>query len=145
LPAEARVEGNDVVLTTPVDPFFGLRVQRRIRLDPEQPVMSITTTFERVSGPPREVVPQDAAADSQRLISRGEPLDVSVWVVTQLKEPVRLFAAVPAQSGFEKGYALISKEPPPDLKLTNGLISLSRNAKAAHLHAAAPLRNKPGS
>jgi hypothetical protein len=111
MPAEARMEGGEVLLTSPPDPHFGIRVRRRVRLEPGQPTMSITTTFERLS---------------------GQPLDVSVWVVTQLKEPLRLFAPVPARSRFELGYTLISKEPPPDLQRADGLISLSRNSKAAH-------------
>ena len=100
-----------VVLTSPVDPFFGIRVRRTVRLHPDQPVMTISTVFERVS---------------------GEPARIGVWVVTQLKHPVGLYVPVPAATIFPKGYALLGKTPPPSLKFGQGLLSLTRNPKVEH-------------
>ena len=111
IPAEARVDGRTLVLLSPVDSFFGIRTQRRIRLHPSKPEMTITTTYERVS---------------------GEPAKVGVWVITQLKEPVGLFAPLPGKSVFTNGYTLLGKNLPPSVKTTNGLVSLLRETKGAY-------------
>jgi hypothetical protein len=71
-----------VTLTSPVDPRFGLRTVRRITLDPTAPVLRIATTYEKIS---------------------GEPIAVSVWVITQLRDPVGVFMPVPPGSRFPAG------------------------------------------
>jgi hypothetical protein len=111
LPVQARVEGSDVVLTSPVDPFLGVRTERRVHLQPDAARLLITTTYERV---------------------RGEPTKLSVWVITQLQEPLGLYAPLPVPSRFEKGFVTLGKDLPPDLKVERGLISLTRNPRAAH-------------
>lgn len=108
---EARVDGRDLILTSPVDPFYGIRVVRRIRLHRGSSKMSIRTTFEKVA---------------------GAPVKAGVWVVTQLKQPLALFAPLPKQSGFDNGYTLLGKEKPPGLKVENGFVSLVRDSKAAY-------------
>jgi hypothetical protein len=65
-----------VTLISPLDPSFQARVIRRIELGFGEPVMRVATTFER-------------AADS----ARSEAL--SVWVITQLEDPVRCYIPVP--------------------------------------------------
>jgi hypothetical protein len=110
-PAEAQVKGRSVVLTTPVDPFLGTRAVRRVELHPRDAVMTITTTFERVE---------------------GEPAVIGIWVVTQLKEPLAVFAPVPKKSVFPEGFVLLAQHPPPDLKLQDGLLSLTRHPQSAH-------------
>jgi hypothetical protein len=113
-PAQARLERNgDVVLTTTVDTFFGLRVERRIHLDEEQPVMTITTRYER-----------DRAAD--------EPIEVAIWVVTQLQQPERLYIPRPAKSPFSEGYVLLSKTAPPSLRVQPRWLSLERDGTTAY-------------
>jgi hypothetical protein len=111
MPAEATLEGSDVVLTSPVDPFFGIRVQRRIQLSAVEPVMTITTTFERV---------------------HGASARIGIWVITQLKEPVGLYLPVPSPTRFGSGYATVSRDPPPDMKVDKGLLSLTRDPKIPH-------------
>ncbi len=111
LPAQARVEGGDVILSTAVDASYGIRAARRIHLDAQQPVLTITTTYERVS---------------------GEPARVGIWVITQLKEPAGIYVPVPPTTVAAQGPTLLMKEPPPDLKAANGLVSLTRNPKASH-------------
>lgn len=110
MPVQAKIDGSDVVLTSPVDPFMGIRTQRRIHLQPEAPAMTVTTTYERVS---------------------GAPAKVGVWVITQLKEPVGLYVPLPATSRFERGYAVLGKGVPPDLSIEKGLLSLTRSPRAA--------------
>ena len=67
----ATVEGDAIVMVSPVDPAYGLRVRRRISLDARAPVLSIETTFEKVQGP---------------------PVRVAVWTITQLASPSRMVA-----------------------------------------------------
>ena len=81
MPVSAAVQGHSVVLTSEVDPDYGIQVQRIVELDPDRPTMRIATTFEKV---------------------QGEPVKVGVWVVTQLKEPVAVY--VPATPGAERGF-----------------------------------------
>jgi hypothetical protein len=111
MPVEAKVEGSDVVLTSPVDPLLGVRTQRRVHLHPDAPVMTITTTYERVS---------------------GAPVPIGVWVITQLKDPVGLYVPLPASSKSGPGYTLLGKDSPPSLTVEKGLLSLTRNPRAAH-------------
>jgi hypothetical protein len=111
MPVEAQVDGWVVTLVSPVDPHYGIRARREIKLDPGKPVMNITTTYEKVSGRPQRV---------------------SVWVITQLKHPVAVFAALPEPSRFRGGYTRQSAELPTDLKVQDNWLSLTRNRKAPH-------------
>jgi hypothetical protein len=111
MPAEARVDGAALVLSSPVDPFYGIRTRRRIQLHRSKPELTITTTYERVS---------------------GEEAKIGVWVITQLKEPLGLFAPLPKRSVFTNGYTLLGKGSPPSVKTTNALLSLHRDAKDAY-------------
>ena len=111
MPVEARVEGGDVILTSPVDPFLGVRTQRRVHLDPDVPVLSITTRYERVS---------------------GNPAKIGIWVITQLKDPAGIYVLLPTKPKFPNGYALLGKEKPPSLKLNewaSGAIAYSPGTK----------------
>jgi hypothetical protein len=104
IPLAARVDGVEVILTSPVDPSFGIRTQRRIALG-SGGVMRIVTTYEKIQGP---------------------PVELSVWVITQLKEPERVFIPVPEKSSFADGYNRQSEPAPRDLRKERGLISLTR-------------------
>lgn len=73
-----------VTLTSPTSTRFGLRTVRRITLDTTAPAMRIETTYEKISGP---------------------PLDVSVWIITQLRDPLASFMPAPADSKFATGLA----------------------------------------
>jgi hypothetical protein len=109
--AEARVDGSALILSTPVDPFYGIRAERRIELHARKPRLTITTTYHRV---------------------KGEPARIGVWIITQLKEPAGLFAPVPKKSIFPGGFVLLGPNPPPTLTVQDGLVSLARNPKASH-------------
>ncbi len=111
LPCTAEIVGDWVVLTSAVDPGYGIRVERRVRLYPGTTDMTIQTIYHRVS---------------------GDPVRLGIWVITQLREPAGLFAPVPAGSKFPQGFTLLGKDPPPTLHSENGLISLLRDPRTSH-------------
>jgi hypothetical protein len=112
LPCSVRIHGNVATLVSPVDRDFGIRVARRVELAANQPVMRITTTYEKISGPSRRV---------------------GIWVISQFKDPVAVFAPVPAGSAFSSGYEILgSGEAPPSLSHRDGLISLKRDPRKPH-------------
>lgn len=105
MPVTAQVNGAEVTLISPVDPHYGIRTYRMITLDPKRPVMKITTRYEKVT---------------------GDPMTVSVWIITQLRDPAGVYVPVPDPTLFPSGHHAQSKELPPDLKFAKGLISLTR-------------------
>jgi hypothetical protein len=111
MPWEAHIDGWNVTLVSRVDPDYGIRVRRLIEFDIERPIMTITTTYEKVSGRPKEV---------------------GIWVITQLKDPVGAYAVLPSVSRYREGYNRQTDEPPANLLLGQGLLSLTRDPKAAH-------------
>jgi len=111
LPVEAKVDGFVVRLIAPVDPHYGIRASREIKLDLERPVMTITTTYEKLT---------------------GQPLNVAVWVITQLKDPLAACASLPDFERFREGYYRQSDDLPANLTVENGLLSLARDPKASH-------------
>ncbi|MEL6459535.1 MAG: DUF4380 domain-containing protein [Cyanobacteria bacterium J06621_15] len=110
VPVQIKAEKNELTLISEVDPFYGIRFRRKISLEPNQPIMNITTTFEKVEG------------DAQQ---------VSVWTITQLKEPVSVFAAIPQNSIFPQGYNKQSDNLPANLKVEDGILSLTRDENRA--------------
>jgi hypothetical protein len=109
---QARISGDEIVLTSPVDPDFGIEIVRSIRLDSKSPVMTIATAYHKVS---------------------GNPVKVGAWVITQLREPRRLFALLPEKSIFEGGHKRIAGPTPKDFQVAGRLLSLARNPGAASL------------
>ena len=106
-----RLDGSKLILSTLEDPFYGTVAEREIRLHSRKPEMTITTTYRR---------------------TKGEPAVIGIWVITQLKEPLGLFAPVPKKPIFSEGHVLLAQNPPPSLKVESGLVSLTRNPAAAH-------------
>ncbi|MBW4605001.1 MAG: DUF4380 domain-containing protein [Calothrix sp. FI2-JRJ7] len=111
VPVTARVNRNDVTLISPIDPFYGIRTFRTITLERHKPVMKITTSYEKV---------------------KGKPQNVSIWIVTQLRDPVAAYAALPQPSIFPEGYNKQSENLPANLKVDNGLLSLTRDRNKSH-------------
>lgn len=111
IPLTAKVNRREVTLISPIDPFYGIRVYRKITLEPHKPVMKITTIYEKV---------------------KGKPQDVAVWIVTQLRDPVAVYAALPQPSIFSEGYNKQSENLPANLKVNNGLLSLTRDRNKSH-------------
>ncbi|MGA7938103.1 MAG: hypothetical protein WCA35_31430 [Kovacikia sp.] len=90
---------------------YGIRVERLIQLDPEKAVMTVSTTYQKIT---------------------GKPQNVAIWVITQLREPIAIYAVLPRPSIFPKGYNQQSNELPVDLKVQRGVLSLSRSATTGH-------------
>jgi hypothetical protein len=109
LPVEGSVTNGQVVLTSPVDPHYGVRTVRRITLSGAE--LSVETTYERIS---------------------GEPSKMAVWVITQFKDPVAVYVPVPENSKFPDGHYKFGKEPWPQLKPQGSLIEITRDPKTAH-------------
>ena len=105
VPMQARVNGSVVELETPVDPQYGIREQREVRLDSAKPVLTITTTYEKVS---------------------GDPVKVGIGVITQLRDPQRAFMVLPKKSRFSNGYVHLQFDLPEGLAVKNGMVSLTR-------------------
>jgi hypothetical protein len=106
MPYMASVEGDQVQLLSSVSPIYGIRVRRTIALDPQEPVMTIKTTYEKV---------------------QGEPVSVAVWSITQVLAPERAFILLPKQSAFPHGYVNMLPEQPKELKSDGRLLSLVRD------------------
>ncbi len=104
----ATVEGGAVVMLSPVDPAYGLRVRRRISLDARAPVMSIETTYEKVS---------------------GAPVRVAVWTITQLAPPAKMVAFLPERPALAGGYRRVMPAEPLNLDVKDGRLSLERHTR----------------
>jgi len=84
-------------------------VRRTIALDPEKPVVTVETCYEKVE---------------------GEPIRAGVWTITQLVSPERLFVRLPARSVFPGGFAQRLPDRPKDLTVEGRLLSLARDPAA---------------
>lgn len=111
-PVQAQVRPDQsVVLTSPVSPRFGLRTQRRLVLDPTQPVLHIETTYEKVT---------------------GEPMEVSVWVITQMRSPEAMFLPIPAGTRFPLGSSTNWGIPEAQFQRVGSLARFTRAPDQAH-------------
>jgi len=108
---EARVEGNSVLLTSPVSERFGIVTERRIRLAPNTADLTIETTYRKVA---------------------GDPVEVGVWVITQLKDPERVFFRASRDPKFEGGWSRQWKAPPELVRVEEGLVSMRREPKGSY-------------
>ncbi len=106
MPFSATVAGGAVEMTSPIDPDYGVRVRRRIALDPTTPVMTIETRYEKVQGP---------------------PVTVGVWTITQLEPPERMFVRLPVRSAFPGGHRSKLAAAPRELRVDGRLLSLARD------------------
>ena len=119
MPIAAKIERDQVILTSPIDPEFGIRTVRRVFLGPSPGQMTVSTRYEKVRGPARPV---------------------SVWTITQLQEPVLAagFVRHLDQPRFTNGFHPLISALPPDVKSTpsrrrdGDFITLTRHPKAAH-------------
>jgi hypothetical protein len=111
-PLTATVNSDrSVSLESPVATAFGLRAVRRIVLDPTEPVLRIETTYEKIS---------------------GAPLPVSVWVITQVRDPVAVFVPLPATSIFPNGLAPRWPEPADFVSRAGALLRMTRDRRTSH-------------
>ncbi|MDX1950554.1 MAG: hypothetical protein SFY81_00125 [Verrucomicrobiota bacterium] len=104
----AKIEDNAVILTSPVDPHFGIQTQRRIWLDPDQPVMKIVTRYIKISGAPSRV---------------------GIWIITQLDEPVQVYAPIAKPSLYPEGYNKQTDDLPLNFRKTGAFLAMTRNPR----------------
>jgi hypothetical protein len=103
----AKPTTKGVLLKSPVDPFYGIRTERLIMLDPDKAVMEINTTYYKVEGEPRKV---------------------GIWTITQLKDPVDVLMPVSKDSAFKDGYNKQSTDLPMGIRLRyGGLLTMKRD------------------
>ncbi len=100
-----------LILESKVSPRFGIRTERRVEMDLGQPVLRITTTYHKV---------------------QGEPVEVGVWVITQLKNPVDVQLPVPPDSPFADGYVALAGTPGSFAHRTGDQIRFTRDPQAGH-------------
>jgi hypothetical protein len=103
-PYAISIDRSEVEMLSAIDPAFGIRVRRRIALSDDR--MLITTTYEKLQGP---------------------PVRVAVWTITQLQPPDRMFVLLPKRSTFAGGYRSRLPAPPRDLTADGRLLSLARD------------------
>jgi len=105
-PYEAELQGEQLLLRSPVDNHYGIQTLRRIQLLPGQPVMGISTEFRKLS---------------------GEPVRAGIWVITQTRDPERVFVLLPENPRMPSGFVSQMGPVPGDLSLQGRLLSLSRD------------------
>jgi hypothetical protein len=105
-PLRVDIRARGVALTSPVDPGYGIEIERLVELEPGRPVMHVRTTYAK---------------------RRGDAVQVGVWTITQMPEPERMFMQVPAATRFAKGYQLLRDTEPAALRVEGGLLSLGRD------------------
>jgi hypothetical protein len=107
-PAEAVASERCVVVTSPIDPGFGIQVVRHVELDAELPIMRISTEYRKLLG--------------------GE-VRVGIWTVTQLQEPEHVCILLAEESKFGTGYVRLLAAEPADLKIDGRLLSFARHPR----------------
>lgn len=119
MPVKAEVRRGRVTLLSPVDPDFGIRTEREIRLDADHPRMTIITTYEQVTEP-------------SHVPPAGGTNRVGIWIITQLSHPEAVFIPVGSAEDRGAGYVLQSDTPPLALTNRGGLLSLARDPSEPH-------------
>jgi hypothetical protein len=109
VPLEGKAVSSALLLESPVDPAYGIRFRRRIEIDRRRPIMTITTTYEKVA---------------------GNPVKVGIGVITQLSEPDRVFMVLPEKTRFAQGYVQQQFGLPADLRVDGRFVSMRRGKQA---------------
>jgi hypothetical protein len=107
-PVNAVAGERGVVLTSPIDPGFGIQIVRHVELEAGQPILRIRTEYRKLS---------------------GAPVTVGIWTITQMREPERVCIQIPEASKFASGYVRLLEAEPADLKINGRLLSLRRHAR----------------
>jgi hypothetical protein len=79
-----------VVLSSALDEVTGLRCRREISLAPGRAEMVVRTEYRKVA---------------------GDPVVVSPWVITQLRNPLLLAAPLPPETALDGGWVVLSGNP----------------------------------
>lgn len=104
----AEVSGKTLVLRNPHDPHFGIEAERTIELDASAPIMRIRTTYRKRD---------------------GAPVTAAVWIITQLKDPERMYVPLPPKSIFPDRYTKQSEHPLANLRIEGGFLTATRSPK----------------
>lgn len=105
-PMEPAPTDRGVVLTSSVDPAYGIQVVRTVELAPEQPRMRIKTEFRKV---------------------RGNAVRVGIWTITQMRDPERIYMLLPEKPSLANRYVRLLEGEPSDLRIDGRLLSLERH------------------
>jgi len=108
LPVAAQIRGAALVLTSKIDPHYGIQTERIIRLHPDRPEMTIETTYRKKEGP---------------------PVQAGIWIITQLNDPEKIYMPLPQKTLFPEGWNKQSAILPANLKLQNGVVTCTRSPK----------------
>jgi len=112
----ATALGNKIWMESGTDPHYGLAVERVLSLDPTKPVLTIATTYRKIS---------------------GDPVRVGVWSITQLAPPERLFVQLaPAPNPGGKRYENLMTTAPRDLTVEDNLLSMTADPSQKTMIAA---------
>jgi hypothetical protein len=113
-PEQVTVANGIATLTTAVDSTYQIQTTRVIELGFDEPMLRITTSFNRT------------AATFRTNNSLG------IWVISQLQDPVRCYVPAPFPSDFPSGYHQLGTGLPTHLTNINHLISFTRDPAASH-------------
>lgn len=113
-PLHAAVHDHALELDSPVDAHYGMRMRRTFSLSGADPMLTVTTRYEK---------------------TEGAPVCVAVWVITQTRDAERIYLPLPlplpAGSPVPGGYHLLHSHPPADLDRNGRLLSLRRDRRQA--------------
>lgn len=107
-PYQAVVSNEHVALASDLDPHYGVRLVRQLRLVGRCPQLEITTQFRK---------------------EQGAAVKIGDWVVTQLPEPERVFVLLPENTEFANGYQQQRGPCPKDVRRDGRLLSLKRDPR----------------
>ncbi|HEX2658988.1 MAG TPA: DUF4380 domain-containing protein [Polyangia bacterium] len=112
----ATALGSKIWMESSTDPHYGLAIERVLSLDPTKPVLTITTTYRKIS---------------------GDPVRVGVWSITQLAPPERLFVQLapppdPAAKRFENLMTTAAR----DLRIEDNVLSMTADPSQKTMIAA---------
>jgi hypothetical protein len=108
MPLEASIDGETLVLRSKIDLSYGIQTERRIRLKGSEPEMEIETKYLK--------------------LERG-PMPVAIWIITQLKDPEKMYVPIPKNTLFPSGYNKQSEVLPADLKFSDSLLTCTRSPR----------------
>lgn len=111
-PLSFRVPGDgSVVLASSVSPRYGIRTERRFSLQSGSDTVEVTTTYEKVQGP---------------------PVEAGVWVITQTQDPVAAFLPIPKDSRYPGGFSHQWGVPTNHVAVRQDWVELRRDKVASH-------------
>jgi len=105
-PMDAIACERGVVLTSEVDPAYGIQIVRHVQLDASLPVMRIRTVYRKIA---------------------GDPVTVAIWSITQMQDPERVCMVLNAKSRFVSGSIRLMPGEPADLQADGPFLTLTRN------------------